>query len=89
MQISEMPAREARMIESPTLNLLVEVVDHIIGLGWKWQVSSVCPPNVENSYTWGWWYNPDEERKPLPTGDAGNFHLKAWDTFKAYVAPGR
>jgi hypothetical protein len=84
MNITEMTGREARAI-NPTTALMIEVVDHIVGLGWKWKVASQCPPHIQNPYSWGWWYNPNDERKPRPAGDAGNMHIKAWDTFKCYI----
>lgn len=89
MNITTMTAREARAIANPRQDLLNAAVEHIVSLGWQWRVSDVCPPHVKNPYSWGWWFNPNDERKPRPAGDPGNFHLKAWDTFKIYVAPGR
>ena len=84
MNLTEMTGREARSVD-PTSNQMIEVVDYIVGLGWKWQTSSVTPPHIQNPYSWGWWYNPNDERKPRPVGSAGNMHQQAWVIFRSYV----
>lgn len=83
MQISELTARQARVI-NPTKDNLIDTVDHLFSIGWKFQ-----PDNSRTDkppYSWGWWINPDHPAKCRPCGDPGDFHLKAWDTLRAYVA---
>jgi len=84
MPISEMTARELRTI-NPTADHLHATVAHLFSIGWKFQPDNsnlTRPP-----YSWGWWYHPENTRgKNRPCGDPGDFHFKAWDALKAYVA---
>ena len=79
--MDQITAREARAI-IPTKQMYFDTVDYIVSLDWYFRPD--C--RAENPYNTGWWMHPDHPTKNRPVGDPGNFHMKAWDTFKTYVA---
>lgn len=83
--LKDLPARELRVM-NPTEARLIEAVDLLIELGWKFKPSSVTPAHIQNPYTYGWWTHPEHPVKCRLVGDPGNFHFKAWDTLVAYIA---
>jgi hypothetical protein len=82
-KINEATARQLRSMY-PTQEDYRAAVDYLYSEGWqfKWDTTRTDKP----AYSWGWWTKEGHPSKSLPRGDGGNFHLKAWDTLKAYVA---
>lgn len=82
-KLSEATAKELRSMY-PTQENYREAVDYLYEIGWKFRPDSTRTDKIP--YSWGWWIKEGHPTKSIPRGDGGNFHLKAWDTIKVYIA---
>lgn len=82
MKLSEATAKQLRST-NPTQENYRDAVDYLYSIGWKFRPDATRTDKP--AYSWGWWTKEGHPQKAIPRGDGGNFHLKAWDTLKAYV----
>ncbi len=83
MRIQEATARQLRAA-APSQDDYMDAVDYLYSVGWKFRPDATRTDKP--AYSWGWWVKEGHPTKSLPRGNGGDFHLKAWDTLKTYVA---
>ncbi len=84
MPIADQTAKQLRAT-NPQADDYHAAVEYLFGLGWQFKTD--LSRKDKPVYSWGWWVHPENTRgKNRPCGDPGDFHFKAWDAVKAYVA---